>query len=350
MGNGRFKWITKPFKRWAFAKGVAFTERFSAKYVNKYLLKYLRKNAKSQSNVTMACRDGHHSSILLAHKITDVLVPGNNTRKSKDETRAELLDLLKHRLPSAPADPAPTPIRINRQQWAPLSPMQVIGSTKCLNPQTRQEFAEALTDYALGLGAAVDKNRGLDHSKVREYWIQRGPRLLATALLFFSFILICQETLRTNPVQDRLYSYAVNTVGLLIAIWMLYFRLVDSIEAGIARTAHDYYVEYKSRQNQSRAGEAYLAENDGAILQGRPEPLILDADDPEETRSADLSLEVTVHGTGDALHIDKDEFRLGPVPTRTPFRSASFDQVSRRDPSPGPQVPACGARDADTLV
>jgi hypothetical protein len=37
------------------------------------------------------------------------------------------------------------------------------------------------------LRAAIDKNRGLDHSKVREYWLDRGPCMMITAIAFFLF-------------------------------------------------------------------------------------------------------------------------------------------------------------------
>jgi len=229
-----------------------------------------------------------------------------------------LINLIELRLPHAPMDAAPTPVGdVETRPWMPLSPIQVMRSTKCLLPQTRRAYAEEMADYALGLGAAVDKNRGLDHSKVREYWLQRGPRLLITALLFFSFVLVCQETLRRNPVQDRLYLYAVNTVGLLIAIWMLYFRLQDSIEASVARTAHDFYVEYKSRQKARPAADL------DAASPKRPSDsanrLFLDASDGQRSDESSLSLEATVHGgvPTDANIIDIEAgIELGPVPSR----------------------------------
>jgi len=59
--------------------------------------------------------------------------------------------------------------------------------------QARAEWLRELADYAVSLGAAVDKNMGLDHSKVREYWLDRGPRLAATAVIFFVFAMVCQS-------------------------------------------------------------------------------------------------------------------------------------------------------------
>ncbi len=45
--------ITKPFKRWAFAMGVAYTLEHSLAYGNKYLLKYVRKRRKMASQMAL---------------------------------------------------------------------------------------------------------------------------------------------------------------------------------------------------------------------------------------------------------------------------------------------------------
>jgi hypothetical protein len=63
------RWISKPFKRWAFAKGVQFTKHFSAQYVNKYMLKYLRKQAKNVAGVALVDRQDQRSSIMLSQKV-----------------------------------------------------------------------------------------------------------------------------------------------------------------------------------------------------------------------------------------------------------------------------------------
>ena len=114
-------------------------------------------------------------------------------------------------------------------------------------------------------------------------------------------------------MEDRLYLYAVNTVGLLIAICMLYFRLQDSIEASIARTAHDFYVEYKSRQ-KARPGadlDATTPKQPSDSAHG----LFLDASDGP--RSEELSLEGTVHAGAATDTIDIEAgIELGPVPVR----------------------------------
>ena len=64
------RWMSKPFKRWAFAKGVELTKHFSAHYVNKYMLKYLRKQAKNVDGVALVDRRDQRSSIMLAQKVS----------------------------------------------------------------------------------------------------------------------------------------------------------------------------------------------------------------------------------------------------------------------------------------
>ena len=82
-------------------------------------------------------------------------------------------------------------------------------------------------------------------SQVREYWLTRGPRLFLTAVAFFVFTIVCQETLKSNSQADRLYMIAIHVAALLVASYMLYFRLADSIEGSVARSAHDFYVSCK---------------------------------------------------------------------------------------------------------
>lgn len=111
------------------------------------------------------------------------------------------------------------------------------------------ELCDRLADFSVELGEALDLNVGLDHSKVREYWLTRGPRLFLTAVAFFVFCIVCQETLKGKLLaeKDRVYTIAVNCVALLVASFMLYYRLADSIEGVVARSAHDFYVSCKTR-------------------------------------------------------------------------------------------------------
>jgi hypothetical protein len=149
-----------------------------------------------------------------------------------------------------------------------LSPLRLIGLSTCLNAQPREEWTNELVDFAMGLGEAVSKNVGLDHSKVRdddvvywylirEYWLQRGPRWLITAIVFFVFTVVCQGMLKSQKEasNNSFYTLAVNAVEFIIDTVMLYFRLPDSIEASISRAAHDFYVDYKRRMGNYKHHE-----------------------------------------------------------------------------------------------
>ena len=55
-GKFEFRWLTKTFKVWAFARGTRLTQHYSRQYANKYLLMYLRKEAKAGLKKRMTAR------------------------------------------------------------------------------------------------------------------------------------------------------------------------------------------------------------------------------------------------------------------------------------------------------
>ena len=266
MGSGRFRCLSKPFKKWAFAKGVQFTQIFSQQFINKYLLKFLRKHAKAaDTNLSIAGRSEHRESIALAVRMTDILLNGQCGKPAsgevaelrRDELRASLRGAIDASL-MGQGDCEAQADATKGVEAETLSPLRLIRSSTCLNAQPREEWANELVDFAMGLGEAVDKNVGLDHSKVREYWLQRGPRWLITAIVFFVFTVVCQEMLKSHQKEasnDSFYTLAVNAVAFIIATVMLYFRLPDSIEASISRAAHDFYVDYKRRMGNYKHHE-----------------------------------------------------------------------------------------------
>ena len=261
MGSGRFRCLSKPFKKWAFAKGVQFTQIFSQQFINKYLLKFLRKHAKvAETTVSIAGRSEHRESIALAVRMTDIVLAASRCKQTaSDEFEDHRLDELRASLwgaiDASLIGDCETPEGATKELEAEvLSPLRLIRSSTCLNAKMRKEWANELVDFAIGLGEAVDKNVGLDHSKVREYWLQRGPRWLFTAVVFFIFTIVSQEMLKQPEAasNDRFYTIAVNAVAFIIAMIMLYFRLPDSIEASISRAAHDFYVDYKRRMSNHK--------------------------------------------------------------------------------------------------
>ena len=73
------RWLTKPFKRWAFAKGEQYTQHFSRKYAGKYIQKFMRKQRKEVNDddgeLARRIEGRNQSSALIAAKIAEHLVP-----------------------------------------------------------------------------------------------------------------------------------------------------------------------------------------------------------------------------------------------------------------------------------
>jgi len=94
--NGRFRWVTKPFKRWAFAKGVEVTNRWCRFFATKYIVKYLRYVGKDVPAVLprhsgqngdappkpvgqLPPKMDHRQNLRLAEQLTDILMPAADT-------------------------------------------------------------------------------------------------------------------------------------------------------------------------------------------------------------------------------------------------------------------------------
>ena len=220
--------ITKPFKRWAFAKGVAYTLEHSLAYGNKYLLKFVRKRRKMASALGASYAAAARAQVrlleaseddTLSRALANQLVSSGKT-KEKNDLRASLAEAIRAHLQ---------------------------GEGIMIDADARV-WVHEYTEYALGLGEVLEKNKGLDHSKVREYWLARGPRLLLTALIYLIFLIICQEFLKGDGASrdDRAYTVVVNIMAFFIAVWLLYRRLGDAIEGVVARSSHDFYVLHKT--------------------------------------------------------------------------------------------------------
>ena len=202
----KLRCVTKPIKRAAFAKGRSFTTYYAQKYVLKYLMKFLRKRDK----ITLPNDERYHKALPLQQErlgktVRDVIM---SEKKSVDVVRRVIKQTLLNEK-SACED---------QQHTQPISAAE-------------EEFVIELADYAIALGAAVEKNNGLDHSKVydrfdphavfletvafatphsfvraaqvREYWLNRGPRLFAT-MLFFTVLAVCIASIvSTEPLTLR---------------------------------------------------------------------------------------------------------------------------------------------------
>ena len=94
----------------------------------------------------------------------------------------------------------------------------------------------------------LDAEKNIAHSKVREYWLLRGPRLFLLTLFYICINLSCSEVFKSEPEPDRLYIVCTSAMLLLISAYMLFFRLHDAIHASMARIGHRHYTEWKRSQ------------------------------------------------------------------------------------------------------
>jgi hypothetical protein len=191
---GRLRWISKPFKRWAFAKGKYFTNLYAWRYQRKYTAKFLRQQAKISTLGGMVHCTNDGRSDFLAQRIADVLTPVKEGPGS-GKSRLSSVSFSRERIAAVEGAILST---IGTEEWEQgstkstglLSPMRVVLPPDAPTAAPAA-WARELAEYAVGLGEAIDKNRGLDHSKVREYWLDRGPRMMITATVFFLFNFLC---------------------------------------------------------------------------------------------------------------------------------------------------------------
>ena len=105
-----------------------------------------------------------------------------------------------------------------------------------------------LIEFRYNLQNNLDKEKGLAHSKVREYWLRRGPRLLFVLILTILITIVLAVLLLDRSFNENMYSILVGLNLILFSIYMLYARLIDSISGAMMRIGHDNYTRWKSTQ------------------------------------------------------------------------------------------------------
>jgi len=204
-----FRCIIKPFKRWAFNRAKLYTYYYIQIYNKKYIIKYLNKRKK------IAKLKSDKNIILLIDKLA------HNDLLIKLENDDNLDNIFK---------------KINNY---------LINNTNILDIYN-YEFILDFGNYIVNLNNINKKDLGLDHSKVREYWLKRGPRIFITSIVLLTSNYILYVYLKKIDFKTNIYLISINLIALLLSIYMLYYRLPDSIESAIARTTHDYYVKNKN--------------------------------------------------------------------------------------------------------
>ena len=229
-----FRWMSKPIKRKCFAKGKAFTDYAIRTQVNKYTLKYLRKRNKVANEVwgvdEMDCT--------LLQRLSDAItLELMNAKKPKtvDEIKVIIRGVLKKEDGAA-------------ESAAPEQPFVTAGENTDLPPMVSfEEISTSVAEYAIGLKRVADTNIGLDHGKCREYWLSRGPRQFGTMCVYVIISILMSEYLKEQSFNDRLYSFITWIFAVVIAFFMLYYRLPDSINSSVLRSCHDFYTLDKKK-------------------------------------------------------------------------------------------------------
>ena len=103
-----------------------------------------------------------------------------------------------------------------------------------------------LVQYKCNLDFKLQKEKGLGHGKVREYWLRRGPRVLIFLLLTLLITILLAEILIDTSYSWRIYSVLLSVNMLFYNIYMLYYRLIDSISGAMMRIGHDHYTSWKN--------------------------------------------------------------------------------------------------------
>jgi len=212
-----FRFISKPFKRWAFNRAKMYTYYYIEIYNKKYIIKFLNKRKK------LAKLKNNDQLITLIDKLNNTELLNNisghfsNNIVYKTKNDESLFLLINTHL---------------------LNTSDII---KIYN----HVFIIDFVNYIIDLNNINKKDLGLDHSKVREYWLKRGPRIFITSIIFVISNYLLYRYLKKIDYYTNIYLISINIITLLLSFYMLYFRLPDSIESAVARTTHDYYVKYK---------------------------------------------------------------------------------------------------------
>ena len=206
-----FRFITKPFKRWAFNKANFYTFYYINLYNKKYIIKYLKKIKK------LAINKNNIIQIELINKLND----------------NELLNIILNK-------------EIDLNNLLKIINNHLIYNSNILDIYD-YELIFNFSNYIIELKKNNHKDIGLDHSKVREYWLKRGPRILVVWLILLLSNYILYIYIKEIDNKTNIYLIIINIIALFLSIYMLYYRLPDSIESAVARTSHDYYVKIKKK-------------------------------------------------------------------------------------------------------
>ena len=114
------------------------------------------------------------------------------------------------------------------------------------NELTQTSDVPGLNIFLANLQNDLNKEKGLAHSKVREYWLRRGPRLLLVLILTIIITLGLAYLLIEPSRNDQILSILIGFNMIIFNIYLLYQRLIDAISGAMMRIGHDHYTKWKS--------------------------------------------------------------------------------------------------------
>ena len=187
------KFLSKPFKRWAFKRAKIYTNYYIKKYNRKYIIKYLNKQRK------IAELKNNKNIVLLVGKINDI----------------DLLKSIEDKL------------EINAQREDIL----FIINAHLINTSNICEIYDYIfifdfLNYVINLNSINKKDIGLDHSKVREYWLKRGPRIFITSIIFVVTNYLLYTQLKEIDNNTNIYLISINILTLILSFYMFYVSCI----------------------------------------------------------------------------------------------------------------------------
>lgn len=111
------------------------------------------------------------------------------------------------------------------------------------------ENTDLMIEYMSKLEEKLNNELGLAHSKVREYWLRRGPRLCLVLFITIGFTALLSNIIIKPTRNEHILSILLGLNMFLFNIYMLYNRLVDSISGNMMKIGHNHYVLWKSTIN-----------------------------------------------------------------------------------------------------
>lgn len=103
-----------------------------------------------------------------------------------------------------------------------------------------------LNIYLEELKQKLNKENGLAHGKVREYWLRRGPRNLMILIFTILITIGFSELLLDITPDEHYYSIIIGINIVLFNLYISYQRLTDSISSAMLRVGHDHYKKWKN--------------------------------------------------------------------------------------------------------